>query len=145
LWLATFTNSYVLLGLLGNTRTFEGAIVSPLAGTWSDRTWLGWLGRRRPFILAGGLLSAVLLALTPSLGRLSIPLAVAWLPGDIGRLFATIATILLFTVTFNAMDDIHRALLVDIATPEERDGLSALAVATEMLSQVAILIVGFLF
>ena len=32
LWLTTFTSSYLLLGLLGNTRTFEGAIVSPLAG-----------------------------------------------------------------------------------------------------------------
>ena len=32
LWLATFTNSYIVLGLLGNTRTFEGAIVSPVRG-----------------------------------------------------------------------------------------------------------------
>ena len=145
LWLATFTSSYVLLGLLGNSRTFEGAIVSPIAGAWSDRVWLGWLGRRRPFILGGGLLSALLLALTPILSRSSGPLAVEWLPGDIARLAPTIATILLFTVTFNAMDDIHRALLVDIATPHERNGLSALAVVVEMVSQVAILIVGFLF
>src|SRR6185295_10115419 len=41
LWLATFTNSYLLLGLLGNTRTFEGAIVSPVAGAASDALWLG--------------------------------------------------------------------------------------------------------
>ena len=142
---ATFTNSYIVLGLLGNTRTFEGAIVSPVAGAWSDAVWLGWLGRRRPFILVGGLLSALLLALTPTLGRVPLPLALDWLPGDVGRLATTILTILLFTVTFNAMDDIHRALLVDIATPEERNGLSALAVSVEMVSQVAILIVGYLF
>jgi MFS family permease len=145
LWLATFTSSYVLLGLLGNSRTFEGAIVSPLAGAWSDKVWLGWLGRRRPFILVGGLLSAFLLALTPTIGRLSMPLDIAWLPGDTRQLATTIATILLFTVTFNAMDDINRALLVDIASPEERNGLSALAVSVEMVSQVAILIVGYLF
>ena len=58
LWLSTFTTSYLLLGLLGNTRSLEGALVSPAFGVWSDRVWLGWLGRRRPFILVGGLLSA---------------------------------------------------------------------------------------
>jgi hypothetical protein len=96
LWLATFTGSYLLLGLLGNTRTFEGAIVSPLAGAWSDRTWLGWLGRRRPFVLAGGLASAALLALTPTLGRQSVPLDLDWLPGSVGALATTILTILLW-------------------------------------------------
>lgn len=30
LWLATFTSSYLLLSLLGNSKSFEGAIVSPL-------------------------------------------------------------------------------------------------------------------
>jgi len=145
LWLATFTSSYLLLGLLGNTRTFEGAIVSPLAGAWSDRTWLGWLGRRRPFILAGGLASAALLALTPTLGRRSLPLDLEWLPGSVGTLAATILTILLFTVTFDAMDDIHRALLADLTTPDERNGLSALMVGVEMASQVGILVVGYLW
>jgi Na+/melibiose symporter-like transporter len=43
------------------------------------------------------------------------------------------------------MDDIHRALLADVATPDERNGLSALAVGVEMVSQVAILLVGYLF
>lgn len=145
LWLATFTSSYLLLGLLGNTRTFEGAIVSPLAGAWSDRTWLGWLGRRRPFILAGGLASAALLALTPTFGRQTLPLNLEWLPGSVATLGATILTILLFTVTFNAMDDIHLALLADLTTPDERNGLSALMVSVEMASQVGFLIVGFLW
>ena len=143
LWLASFTSSYVLLGLLGNTRTFEGAIVSPLAGAWSDRIWLGWLGRRRPFILAGGLLSAVLLALTPAIGRAGLSIGPGWLPNAVAQLGATILTILLFTVTFNAMDDIYRALLADVAAPEERNGLSALALEVEMVSQVAVLVVGY--
>src|SRR5439155_24423483 len=62
LWLSTMTTSYLLIGLLGNTRSFEGALVSPVFGAWSDRSWAGWLGRRRPFILVGGLLSSALLA-----------------------------------------------------------------------------------
>jgi hypothetical protein len=85
LWLTGFTSSYVLISLLGNTRSFEGAIVSPLTGAWSDRLWLGWLGRRRPFILVGGLLSALLLALTPAISRLALP---AWLPPEVVRLGA---------------------------------------------------------
>src|SRR5436305_5454597 len=120
LWLASCTTSYLLLGLLGNSKSFEGAIVSPVMGVWSDRVWAGWLGRRRPFILGGGLLSGLLLALTPAISRVPLPLTLTWLPSDVGRLATTILTILLFTVTFNAMDDIHRALLVDIASPQAR-------------------------
>src|ERR671936_3135507 len=80
LWLTAFTTSYLLIGLLGNTRSFEGAVVSPLAGAWSDRTWAGWLGRRRPFILGGGLLSALLIALTPHIARQPGPGALGGLP-----------------------------------------------------------------
>src|SRR4051794_10932181 len=83
LWLTQFTTSYVLISLLGNTKSVEGSIVSPLAGTWSDHTWLGWLGRRRPFILAGGLLSALLIALTPHIARLPLPAGLGAVPGDI--------------------------------------------------------------
>src|SRR5438067_1427532 len=61
LWLSSFTTSYLLINLLANTRSFEGAIVAPLVGAWSDRIWLGWLGRRRPFILVGGVGSGLLL------------------------------------------------------------------------------------
>ncbi|MFN8633054.1 MAG: MFS transporter [Chloroflexota bacterium] len=145
LWLTGFTSSYLLLGLLGNTRTFEGAIVSPLAGAWSDRIWLGWLGRRRPFILVGGLASAALLALTPTIGRWPLPLDLGWLPGNASALVTTILTVLLFTVTFNAMDDIHRALVADLTVPDERNGLSALMVGVEMASQVGFLVVGYLW
>lgn len=86
LWLAGFTSSYLLLGLLGNTKSFEGALVSPLFGALSDRTWLGWLGRRRPFILVGSLTAAVLLALTPHIGRLPLPFAFDWLPQEVAAL-----------------------------------------------------------
>src|SRR4051794_41404062 len=86
LWLASFTTSYLLLGLLGNSKSFEGAIVSPVMGAWSDRVWAGWLGRRRPFILCGGLLSALLLALTPAMSRWPLPAALSGLPAGTTRL-----------------------------------------------------------
>jgi len=107
LWLTQFTSSYVLISLLGNTKSVEGSIVSPLAGGWSDRSWAGWLGRRRPFILVGGLLSALLIALTPSIARLPAP-ALGFIPGDVVKLIPLILAIVLFTLTFNIADDISQ-------------------------------------
>jgi maltose/moltooligosaccharide transporter len=141
LWLLTLTSSYLVIGLLGNSRSFEGAIVSPLAGAWSDRTWAGWLGRRRPFILFGGVASAFLLALTPAASRVSLPFG---LPPDVARIAPAVLAIFLFTLTFNLMDDIHKALLADIARGDERNRLSAFSVVVDMGGQVAILVLGFL-
>src|SRR5436190_16011261 len=143
LWLAGFTTSYLLLGLLGNSKSFEGAIVSPVMGAWSDRVWAGWLGRRRPFILGGGLLSALLLALTPAISRWPLPDALSGLPAGTTRLLPAVLAIFLFTLTFNAMDDIHKALLIDVTTPRERNGLSAWSVVVTMVGYVAILVLGF--
>ncbi|HEY3079913.1 MAG TPA: MFS transporter [Chloroflexota bacterium] len=143
LWLAAMTSSYLLIGLLSNTRSFEGALVSPLFGAWSDRTWAGWLGRRRPFILVGGLLSALLLALTPAISRLPAPV-LGWLPSDVGRLAPAIAAIFLFTFAFNTMDDVHKALLADLTEGAARNRLAALRVVVEMAGQVGILVLGFL-
>jgi Na+/melibiose symporter-like transporter len=144
LWLSGLTSSYLLLGLLGNTRSFEGTFVSPTMGFFSDRTWLGWLGRRRPFILIGGLLSALLLSLTPALSHLPLPEQMARLSTSSRELILAVAVIFLFTLTFNAMSDIHAALLVDITSESERNRLSALRVVVSMGGQVAILILGFL-
>jgi maltose/moltooligosaccharide transporter len=133
----------LLLGLLGNSRSFEGAIVAPLVGAWSDRTWAGWLGRRRPFILVGGLVSAVLLALTPALSSWALPDSLAALAGGLAGVAPAIIVIFLFTLTFNAMNDIHKALLADVTTPEERNALSAQSVLVDMAGSVTILILGF--
>jgi Na+/melibiose symporter-like transporter len=143
LWLTGFTSIYLLLALLGNTRSFEGAFVSPLVGRWSDRVWLGWLGRRRPFILIGGLLSALLLALTPAIGQWPLPTGLNGLPGDLLRLAPIVLAILLFTLTFNAMDDVHKALLADLTVPDQRNRLSSFSVVADMGGQMFLLLLGF--
>jgi MFS family permease len=143
LWLVGFTGSYPLIALLGNSRSFVGAIVSPLVGRWSDRVWLGWLGRRRPFILVGGLSSALLLGLTPTISRWPLPAALGGLPSDLSRLAPIVLAILLFTIAFNAMDDLHKALLADLTGPRERDGLSARSVVVDMGGQLILLLLGF--
>lgn len=134
LWLNSFITSLIVISLLGNSRSFEGAFVSPIFGAWSDRLWTGWLGRRRPFILVGGLLSALLLALTPAISRLG---------GDATLLALTIVAIFFFTFAFNTMDDIHKALMTDISTPAQRNWLSGLSVVVNMAGNVGILVLGF--
>src|SRR3954468_12984316 len=42
-----------------------GLLVQPIIGHMSDRTWLGRLGRRRPYFLAGAVLAALSLVLMP--------------------------------------------------------------------------------
>ncbi|MDE1917087.1 MAG: MFS transporter [Sphingomonadales bacterium] len=42
-----------------------GLIVQPIIGHMSDRTWLGRLGRRRPYFLAGAILAALALLAMP--------------------------------------------------------------------------------
>src|SRR6266567_1950634 len=143
LWLSGLTSSYLLLGLLGNTRSFEGTFVAPTMGFLSDKVWLGWLGRRRPFILVGGLLSALLLGVTPAFSKIPLPEEMAWLTTSARALVLAVLVIFAFTLTFNAMADIHDALLVDITTEQQRNRLSALRILVSMAGQVAILVLGF--
>ena len=42
-----------------------GLLVQPIVGHMSDKTWLGRLGRRRPYFLAGAILAALSLVLMP--------------------------------------------------------------------------------
>lgn len=42
-----------------------GLLVQPVIGHMSDRTWLGKLGRRRPYFLAGAILAALALLVMP--------------------------------------------------------------------------------
>jgi len=144
LWLTSFTTSYVLISLLGNSKSVEGAIVSPLFGVWSDRTWVGWLGRRRLFILVGGLLSALLLAATPAIARMPTPEALGGFGEDLARLLPLVGAIFLFTLTFNIGDDLHKALRADLAEDAELNFLSSLAIIVDIGAQVGILVLGFL-
>ncbi len=43
-----------------------GLLVQPIIGHMSDKTWLGRLGRRRPYFLAGAILAAIALFVMPA-------------------------------------------------------------------------------
>jgi maltose/moltooligosaccharide transporter len=55
-----------------------GLLVQPVIGHLSDRTWLGRLGRRRPYFVAGALLAALSLFLMPLSTQLLMAAVLLW-------------------------------------------------------------------
>lgn len=56
-----------------------GLLVQPVIGHLSDRTWLGRMGRRRPYFLAGAVLAALALVLMPLSGALLMAATLLWM------------------------------------------------------------------
>ncbi|MBB4155274.1 maltose/moltooligosaccharide transporter [Sphingomonas jinjuensis] len=56
-----------------------GLLVQPVIGHMSDRTWLGRLGRRRPYFLAGAVLAALALVAMPEAKALWFAAMMLWL------------------------------------------------------------------
>ncbi|MFN3945962.1 MAG: MFS transporter [Allosphingosinicella sp.] len=55
-----------------------GLLVQPIIGHMSDRTWLGRLGRRRPYFLAGAILAALSLFVMPLAPVLLVAALMLW-------------------------------------------------------------------
>ena len=110
LFLRSYTSNDALIGILSSTRSFEGAIVQPVIGAWSDRVWTP-MGRRKPFFILG--MPFVVALLVYCSFRPSFPLL--------------IAAILLFTLIFNIGVDPYIALQSDIAPPGQRSTLNSVA------------------
>ena len=55
-----------------------GLLIQPIVGHLSDRTWLGRLGRRRPFFIAGAVLAALSLFLMPQSSSLLMAAVLLW-------------------------------------------------------------------
>jgi maltose/moltooligosaccharide transporter len=56
-----------------------GLLIQPIVGHLSDRTWLGRLGRRRPYFLAGAILAALSLILMPLSSVLIMAALLLWM------------------------------------------------------------------
>ncbi len=56
-----------------------GLLIQPIIGHASDRTWVPGLGRRRPYFLAGALLSSLMLLLMPTAGSLLAAAVFLWI------------------------------------------------------------------
>jgi maltose/moltooligosaccharide transporter len=87
-----------------------GMIVQPIVGHYSDRTW-NRLGRRRPYFLAGAMLSSFALLLMPNAGVL----------GEIGPLVLIGAGFLMvMDACFNLSMEPFRALVADNLSDQQR-------------------------
>lgn len=56
-----------------------GLIIQPIIGHYSDRTWMGKWGRRRPFFMLGALFAALALLVFPSVHELLIAAIMLWI------------------------------------------------------------------
>jgi Na+/melibiose symporter-like transporter len=131
----------IVFALLNSQRSFEGAIIQPLVGAWSDRTWTRW-GRQRIFILRFVPPCIVFTVITPFLpqaARLAAPVGID--PKLLGLIFVS-ASIFLFSITFNISQDPYIALLADITPQRQRGVVNGIFQSTAFIAQVAILLVG---
>lgn len=67
------------LPILWVAAPLTGLLVQPIIGHLSDKTWLGRLGRRRPYFVAGAILAALSLFLMPLSAQLLMAAVLLWL------------------------------------------------------------------
>lgn len=89
-----------------------GMIVQPIVGYFSDRTW-NKLGRRRPYFLAGALLTSTALILMPNAPHLATVIAPMFIGGGM---------LMIMDASINISMEPFRALVAD-KLPEEQHAL----------------------
>ena len=100
------------LPILWIAAPITGLLVQPIIGHLSDRTW-GPLGRRRPYLLGGAIVSAVALVLMPQVHSLWAASVMLWL----------------LTAAINVAMEPFRALVADSVPEEQRTAAFAMQVA----------------
>lgn len=89
-----------------------GMIVQPIVGYFSDRTW-NKLGRRRPYFLAGAILTSTALILMPNAPHLATAIAPMFIGGGM---------LMIMDASMNISMEPFRALVAD-KLPEEQHAL----------------------
>ncbi|HZC37047.1 MAG TPA: MFS transporter [Sphingomicrobium sp.] len=74
----TLGSSLDNLPVLWIAAPLTGLLIQPIVGHLSDRTWLGRLGRRRPYFIAGAILAALSLFLMPLSSSLLMAAVLLW-------------------------------------------------------------------
>ncbi len=98
------------IGLVWAAGPLAGIIGQVLIGILSDEVWV-WGGRRRPFLIIGGTLAALMLLALPSIGVISEQLGVD------GILGVAIAVAIALDLSINISFNPARSLITDV-TPE---------------------------
>ncbi len=97
------------VGLVWAAGPLAGIIGQVLIGIISDKVWL-WKGRRRPFILVGGVLAALMLLALPSIDVISDSMGIG------GILGVAIAVALTLDLAINISFNPTRAIIADVTT-----------------------------
>ena len=94
------------VGLVWLAGPLAGLLAQPIVGLVSDNVWL-WGGRRRPFIIIGGVLASLMLLALPYLGELS-----RW--SGIGILWIAVTVALLLDLAINVGFNPTRSIIADV-------------------------------
>ncbi len=100
------------IGLVWLAGPLAGILGQVIVGIISDKTWL-WGGRRRPYIIIGGIVGGIMLVLLPNLGYIKNAFH---LEGTALLIVATIIA-LVFDLSINVSFNPTRTLITDV-TPE---------------------------
>lgn len=87
-----------------------GMIIQPIIGYYSDRTWTR-LGRRKPYFLAGAILTSIALIFMPNSGSLSTL---------IPPMFIGAGMLMIMDASINVAMEPFRALVADLLPSEQR-------------------------
>jgi maltose/moltooligosaccharide transporter len=87
-----------------------GMIVQPIIGHYSDNTW-NRLGRRKPYFLAGAILSSLALIFLPNSGALSSVVPALWIGAGM---------VMVMDASFNIAMEPFRALVADNLPDKQR-------------------------
>jgi maltose/moltooligosaccharide transporter len=98
------------IGLVWAAGPIAGILGQVIIGLISDKVWL-WNGRRRPFILIGGLLAALMLLALPNIDVISSSMGIS------GILGVAIAIALTLDLSINVSFNPTRSIIADV-TPE---------------------------
>jgi Na+/melibiose symporter-like transporter len=98
------------IGIVWAAGPLAGIVGQLLIGIISDHVWL-WGGRRRPFILVGGVLTALMLTALPSIGAISTALGLDAILG------VAIAVAMGLDLAINVSFNPTRSIIADV-TPE---------------------------
>jgi MFS family permease len=105
------------VGLVWAAGPLAGILGQVIIGLISDRVWF-WNGRRRPFILIGGILAALMLLALPNIDVISASLGIG------GILGVAIAVALTLDLAINVSFNPTRAIIADVTAegPERTKG-----------------------
>jgi maltose/moltooligosaccharide transporter len=115
-----------LLGLISCAGPVTGVLVQPIVGALSDRCGMS-LGRRRPFLLLGALLTAVALVLMPSSSTLLMAAILLWI----------------LDASINITQGPYRAIVPDVVHKSQQATAYSLMSLTIGLGSVAAFLIAF--